>query len=574
MSGHTNLFRRGAVYYYRARVPNDIAATYGKTEVKFSLKTKDHKEAIKRVRKEAAKVEEQFEQHRQELKRSSSPPLEDLSSEQLQHIHDVYYHYRLEEDEETRLEGFYSGNQLEDPAPTFLEHKENTEALTSITKSEYAQGVTEGFFNDEALEVISWSNICLNIKKNSLAHKKVSRTLQEATIRAQKAIGERNEGSIVETPEAPKTPPRENSTIPFLSEVMEEWIKDKSRAAWRPKTAKEHRVWVTYFINLVGDKPISEYTKSDARAYKNTLSTLPPSWNLKKELKGLRIDKASEKASKMGLPPMSINNTNKILRFTGSLWNWMMTNYDEVEANPFVGLSIATTTSPRAAREGFTIDELKIIFSAPIYTGCVSERKWNETGSYSMVNTAKYWVPLISLYSGMRMDEILQLRFCDVCSIEGMHYFDINADEGKTLKNRSSKRSIPIHNKLIQYGLLEFLTRKSKGVQHKTSQTRIFDDVQKGSDGTYSYTFSKHFSRFLKEIDVKTKKNSFHSFRHTFEDACREADVPKEVMDALQGHSSQDMSARYGAGYSVHKLNEWLQKVDYGGLRMLRKDAS
>ena len=65
------------------------------------------------------------------------------------------------------------------------------------------------------------------------------------------------------------------------------------------------------------------------------------------------------------------------------------------------------------------------------------------------------------------------------------------------------------------------------------------------------------------------RNTSFHSFRHTFEDACRENDVPKEIMDALQGHVSQDMSGRYGSGYSLQKLNEWLQKVRYSELEQL-----
>ncbi len=38
MPGHTRLYRRGAVYYHRAAVPQDIAETYGKREETFSVK--------------------------------------------------------------------------------------------------------------------------------------------------------------------------------------------------------------------------------------------------------------------------------------------------------------------------------------------------------------------------------------------------------------------------------------------------------------------------------------------------------------------------------------------------------
>ena len=50
MPGHPRLYRRGAVYYHRAIVPKDIADTYSKVEETFSLKTKEHAEALRLVR--------------------------------------------------------------------------------------------------------------------------------------------------------------------------------------------------------------------------------------------------------------------------------------------------------------------------------------------------------------------------------------------------------------------------------------------------------------------------------------------------------------------------------------------
>ncbi|WP_375342427.1 DUF6538 domain-containing protein [Yoonia maricola] len=67
MSGHTRLYRRGAVYYHRAVVPQDIVATYGKREETFSLRTRDHAEALRRVRIEAVRVDRKFDEHRLRL---------------------------------------------------------------------------------------------------------------------------------------------------------------------------------------------------------------------------------------------------------------------------------------------------------------------------------------------------------------------------------------------------------------------------------------------------------------------------------------------------------------------------
>ncbi len=62
----------------------------------------------------------------------------------------------------------------------------------------------------------------------------------------------------------------------------------------------------------------------------------------------------------------------------------------------------------------------------------------------------------------------------------------------------------------------------------------------------------------------------FHSLRHNVEDALRNADVRKEVRDAIQGHGEAGVSREYGTGYYVKTLNEAVQKIDYEGLNLPR----
>ena len=59
----------------------------------------------------------------------------------------------------------------------------------------------------------------------------------------------------------------------------------------------------------------------------------------------------------------------------------------------------------------------------------------------------------------------------------------------------------------------------------------------------------------------------FHSLRHNVEDALRNADVRKEVRDAIQGHGENGVSREYGSGYYVKTLNEAVQKIEYDGLK-------
>ena len=78
----------------------------------------------------------------------------------------------------------------------------------------------------------------------------------------------------------------------------------------------------------------------------------------------------------------------------------------------------------------FKTEELKMIFA---HANITTRRKPHE-----------FWLPLIGLFTGARLNEICQLSITDIRSIAGVWAFDINDDDYKTLKNTSSVRIIPI----------------------------------------------------------------------------------------------------------------------------------
>lgn len=495
MTGHTNLFRRGATYYFRARVPLDIIETYGQSEEKFSLKTKDRGEAITRVREAAHNVECKFKAHRNDLERSKRPALTTITTEQLTHIHDVYYHYLLDEHDDVRLDGLVDGqgqtrmiegmsdlaavnSELQKgnfPSRRYDEHCEDVVLLQEAIRNDHKRGRIGDFYKDETAEVLSWDSVGIKIDENSIAFKQVGLKLQEAAIRAYESIEKRNEGRLVDTPAIPQVVASESlmdSNVPLLSEVMEEWIKDKSRTDWKAKTIIAHRVGVGVFIDMCGDRPFNNYAKADARAFKDALLGLPKNWKRRKEFKGMNIQQAAEKAVSLGIPPMSPNNAKKLLQFVSSLWRWLLGNYDELDRNIFDGIVIRVSDSKRRKRSPFTLDELNTIFNSPIYTGCASKSRWRISGDCCMKDTAKYWAPFISLYSGARVGEILQLDVSDIKEEGGIHYFDINKDDGKNLKTDSSERIAPIHQTLIDAGFLALVAaRKAKVYPVSTSWT-------------------------------------------------------------------------------------------------------
>jgi hypothetical protein len=44
-------------------------------------------------------------------------------------------------------------------------------------------------------------------------------------------------------------------------------------------------------------------------------------------------------------------------------------------------------------------------------------------------------------------------------------------------------------------------------------------------------------------------------------DRLREAGCPKDIRDAIQGHSSGDVADTYGQGHTLKTMHGWLEKV-------------
>ena len=59
--------------------------------------------------------------------------------------------------------------------------------------------------------------------------------------------------------------------------------------------------------------------------------------------------------------------------------------------------------------------------------------------------------------------------------------------------------------------------------------------------------WTKWFGRYLGPHAVDQRSKTFHSFRHTFKRACREAGLSEEVHHALTGHSVVGLDVPTGA---------------------------
>jgi integrase len=246
-----------------------------------------------------------------------------------------------------------------------------------------------------------------------------------------------------------------------------------------------------------------------------------------------------------------------------------------IEKNPCARVRITKPKSatPLAAMddgyEPFTASELTVIFSAPLYTGCKDDGHGvNKTGP-NIIRKARFWVPLIALFSGLRMQEILQLETSDIREDGGVRYICVNdivspeaakVGHKKKLKTKNSVRDVPVHRELEKLGFFSHV--------EQTGGALIFPELEGGAAEKLSDNFSKRFRSFLRPTGVwVSRRKVFHSFRGTFNDALRDAEVPKDIREELLGWGDQQsMDRKYGKGAKLSKLHAHVNKTTYDEL--------
>ena len=352
-----------------------------------------------------------------------------------------------------------------------------------------------------------------------------------------------------------------------LSIGIENYMNEKGSI--RTRSVKEVEHSLNMMIEEWGNTRIGSVTREMGTHFKSHLLKLPR--NRKKNPK--YRDKDLHELVEMNIKDtISSTTVNKHLQYVSSFYEWSV-NHGYATINPFKGMKLKRTVRPRDERDRFTELELKKIFGRDNYIhytniGDYIQYTNVEKGKYAF---AYYWVPLIAVFSGMRLGEICPLYLDNVRRVEGHHRkrrwcFDIVEEPNRTdkrLKNQSSRRVVPIHDILIeQLGFIEFIELLKK---KDPKRERLFQELLY-REGNYNKNVSTFFNkRYLPNLGLKTDKKNFHSLRHTVSDHLKQKGVEPHFINELLGHSSGNIDLeRYGKGYNPDILyNKCVKKIFY-----------
>ncbi|WP_414474286.1 tyrosine-type recombinase/integrase [Microvirga sp. M2] len=358
---------------------------------------------------------------------------------------------------------------------------------------------------------------------------------------------------------------------PSIQQVYNRYLDDPS-VVRSTKTLLAYRSAYGRLIELISpEMPIKAITREVCRDVLDTLRYLPP--NATKRYPRLSGREAAIRARAEGLAPISALTINGHIQKLSALLTWAV-NEGYIDRNPARGLKVIDKVRRKDKRYPFSSEQLSLIFNAPLYRGCQDDGPGYAQPGPNRPRRGRFWVPLIGLFSGMRLNEICQLDLADVRLIDGINCFVVTAGgldcpTDKRLKTENAERVVPIHPSLVGMGFLDYVQAR-----RVNRDAKLFPELPIACTGYYSDTFSKWFANFLQKTGAKAPRTSFHSFRHNFRDALREARVEKEVAYALGGWAGDgpdDGSAtaeNYGRGFSIATLEEAVAKVNYPDLNL------
>ena len=329
--------------------------------------------------------------------------------------------------------------------------------------------------------------------------------------------------------------------------------------AWSPTRRQEYEATLNLLTMMFGaETPIRGITRSDLRRLRSILEDLASNWRCRAKLRHLSLEDAARKSRELKLPRRSATSIKDTLEDIKTIMDFAVAEglIEHIFSfNMHRGLPLHTSHPPYP----FTVSQLNDIFRhPPLYDRPIPLEE----------RDGSFWLPLIALWTGMRLSEIAQLWTNDVTIIEQIPVIRIlpappgdDPKHDKRLKTIHSVRVMPIHPELERVGFVEFWRHAIK-----EGRIRLFPELVREGPTHSFFRVSRQLTAFVRSATHGDKRVSYRSFRHTFRDATRDADLSKDRARTLGGWGNKDVSEQYGIGGSIPRLYKDIQKIAHPGL--------
>jgi len=255
-------------------------------------------------------------------------------------------------------------------------------------------------------------------------------------------------------------------------------------------------------IDVLGDRPLDEYSSSDAAMYRDYLL-------------------------KRGLNTASVKRNLSTIR---SIINLTIQEH---------GLDCRNAFSKVYLPE---LDDVKQRKPIPI-----ASIRQIQKDCVSYDDEARWLVSLIS-DTGMRLSEAAGLHVDDIKLDDDVPHIDLKPHPWRRLKTKGSQRQIPLVGASLW---------AAQRIKADTNNSPYAFSRYTSSKGTNANSASAALNKWLKSR--VPEGCVVHSFRHSLRDRLRAVQCPSDMIDQIGGWTTKGIGHAYGKGYGLEILAKWMK---------------
>ncbi len=483
------------VYYLRKRVPKDLVAIVGKVEEKFSLWTKDAKEAKARHYAAVSALEERWAN----LRKGE----QSFNNRQVQALAGDFYRDKVDEhaDEPGRPEVW---ERLADADRSLQDLRKRTSSRPSALKLATGWSEAEALVRARHGAAVDEFIAAKGLIVTEADRRRIVLAASEATALAHESLARNAQGDYSPDKHAERFPPSFSASPPLKFEPL--WAEYQRLGQLSPATVKRWQPILRKFIAFVGVDDLRRVTSADVIRWR---------------------DKLLEAGSK--LSPLTVRDV--YIAAPKALFGFAL-DQSKIGANPAADVTVRVKKKGSLREPDFRDEEAELILSASL-------APQNDLSSRELKD-ARRWIPWLCAYTGARVNEMTQLRKEDVRKHQGIWVVHITPEAGSTKDYNA--RDVPLHDHLIEQGFLAFVEGKPDGP--------MFYDRKRGRNGAQNppnVRMGQKLAEWVRAVGVKDPNvQPNHAWRHRFKTVGRSLEIEGARLDVMQGHALDTEGNKYG----------------------------
>jgi integrase len=159
------------------------------------------------------------------------------------------------------------------------------------------------------------------------------------------------------------------------------------------------------------------------------------------------------------------------------------------------------------------------------------------------------WLLAIISDTGLRLAEAAGLLVDDICLESDTPHINLKPNSCRRLKTKHSARSVPLVGVAL-WAAYQLKAQSESGYAFPRY-------IKEGKCNSNSA--SAGLNKWVKE--VASLSFTVHSFRHSMRDRLRAIQCPADIVDAIGGWTAGSIGEKYGNGYELDVLHEWMTKM-------------